>query len=218
MEVQFITHHTPRYTELDGVCMALKGGCRWVQLRMKEADDDTFMGTALQARMLCNAYGATLILDDRVHLVEPTGADGVHLGRHDMPVDEARRRLGPHRIIGGTANTIADIRRLWAAGADYIGCGPLRFTTTKKHLAPLLGIEGYRQLIGLMRQEGIRMPLIAIGGITEADLPMLSEAGVDGVAVSGSILRAENPQEEMGRICRENKFCGVQGARGVGGS
>ena len=193
MQIQLISHHNDRFDEAEGIRMALEGGCRWVQLRMKDADDDRMAQTARVARRLCDGYGATLILDDRVHLVEPTGADGVHLGRDDMPVDEARRRLGPHRIIGGTANTIDDIRRLWAQGADYIGCGPLRFTATKERLAPLLGFEGYRRLLGAMRREGIALPLIAIGGITASDLPRLQDIGVDGVAVSGYVLQADNP-------------------------
>ncbi len=197
MKVQFITHATARYNELEGIRMVLEGGCRWVQLRMKRADDDTFLATAIAARTLCTAYDATLILDDRVHLVLPAGADGVHLGRLDMAVDEARKVLGPHKIIGGTANTLDDIRRLSRLGADYIGCGPLRFTTTKDNLAPLLGFDGYRRLIARMRAEGITLPLVAIGGITEADLPQLAEAGADGIAVSGCVLNAPDPTNAM---------------------
>lgn len=197
MDIQFITHHNSRYSELEGMRLALEGGCRWVQLRMKEADDHTFLTTARAARTLCDAHGATLILDDRAHLVEAAGADGVHLGRLDMPIDEARRLLGAHRIIGGTANTMDDIRRLARAGADYIGCGPLRFTTTKQRLAPLLGFDGYRRIVGQMRREGIGLPLVAIGGITGADLPELSRIGVDGIAVSGSVLGAPHPTTAM---------------------
>ncbi|MBM6993624.1 MAG: thiamine phosphate synthase [Prevotella sp.] len=197
MQIQFISHHNERFDEVEGIRRALAGGCRWIQLRMKEADDDQMVATALQVRLLCTEYGATFILDDRVHLVGPTRADGVHLGRLDMPVDEARRLLGPDRIIGGTANTLDDIRRLARQGADYIGCGPLRFTTTKERLAPLLGFDGYRRLIGDMRCEGIRLPLIAIGGITAEDLPELRAIGVDGIAVSGCVLRADHPEHAM---------------------
>jgi thiamine-phosphate pyrophosphorylase len=197
MEVQFITHHTDRYTALDGIRLALAGGCRWIQLRMKEASDAEVIAVAREARMMCDAYGARLILDDRAHLVAETHADGVHLGRTDMPVDEARRLLGPDPIIGGTANTIDDIRRLDAMGADYIGCGPLRFTTTKARLAPLLGYDGYEALLSQMRHEGITLPLIAIGGVTADDLPTLARIGVAGIAVSGHVLRADDPIRAM---------------------
>ncbi len=197
MQVQFISHHNERFDEVEGIRLALAGGCRWIQLRMKGASDDEVVATALQVRQLCTEYGATFILDDRVHLVEPTRADGVHLGHLDMSVDEARLLLGPHRIIGGTANTLDDIRRLAQQGANYIGCGPLRFTTTKERLAPLLGFDGYRQLLLGMRREGISLPLIAIGGITADDIPQLLSVGVDGMAVSGFVLRADDPIHAM---------------------
>ena len=83
-----------------------------------------------------------------------------------MPVAEARKFLGEEYLIGGTANTMEDIRRLKQETADYIGCGPFRFTTTKKNLSPLLGLEGFRNIISGMREEGIRLPVCAIGGIT----------------------------------------------------
>ena len=197
MDVQFISNSTSRYSTLDGIRLALQGGCRWIQLRMKDADDETFLSTAKVARCLCRSYGAKLILDDRVALVEAACADGVHLGHLDMPLDEARQILGPNRIIGGTANTIEDIRRVASQGADYIGCGPLRFTTTKKNLAPLLGFDGYRRLLNAMHEENIYLPLVAIGGVTVDDLTELQRIGVSGIAVSGYVLNAPDPVEAM---------------------
>ena len=105
-------------------------------------------------------------------------------------------------IIGGTANTFDDIRRLAEQGADYIGCGPYRFTTTKQKLSPVLGLEGYGRLLQQMREAQIHVPLVAIGGITEADIPALLQTGVQGIALSGSILRDDNPAEAMRRVCR----------------
>ena len=148
--IQFITHTNSRYGYTDGARMALEGGCRWIQLRMKDATDDDVRPIAHEIRKLCTEYGAKFILDDRVNLVVETGADGVHLGKNDMPVDEARRVLGTHYIIGGTANTFDDIQRLARQGADYIGCGPFRFTTTKKNLSPILGLEGYQRIVKQM--------------------------------------------------------------------
>ena len=168
--LQFISHHNSRYGYIEGIRMALEGGCRWVQLRMKEADEATFLSTAQEAVALCRNYHARLILDDRVGMVKRVGADGVHLGRKDMPADEARTLLGPDLIIGGTANTIDDVRRLHRQSVDYIGCGPYRFTTTKQRLAPVLGLEGYRAIVEAMRRENILLPVVAIGGITRADL------------------------------------------------
>lgn len=154
--LQFITHQTERYTHIDSAKIALEGGCRWIQLRMKESTEEVFMTTAAEIKTLCRHYGATFIIDDNVMLARQIGADGVHLGRHDMPVDEARKILGKDYIIGGTANTIDDICRLSQQGADYIGCGPFRFTTTKKKLSPILGIEGYCDIILKMKERGSR--------------------------------------------------------------
>ena len=140
--VQFITHTTERYTYEDAARLALDGGCRWVQLRVKGPADDEVRPLAERVLALCRERGATLIVDDRVELAKAIGADGVHLGREDMPVAEARERLGEAFLIGGTANTFDDVERLCRAGVDYIGGGPLRFTTTKARLAPVLGHSG----------------------------------------------------------------------------
>ena len=195
--VQFITHFTERYSYLDSVKIALEGGCRWVQLRMKNADEQTMRKTAVEAMALCRTAGARFIIDDNVHLVKELGADGVHLGKNDMPVPQARELLGKGFIIGGTANTIEDVTALYAAGADYIGCGPFRFTTTKEKLSPVLGLEGYRRIVEAMRKNGINLPIVSIGGITLEDIPDIMATGVNGIALSGSVLRAEDPVEEM---------------------
>ncbi|MBO5205590.1 MAG: thiamine phosphate synthase [Prevotella sp.] len=200
--LQFISHYTERYSYLDSIRMALDGGCRWVQLRMKDAADDEVRRVAEEAQRWCRDAGATFIIDDRVEMVRQIGADGVHLGKNDMPVGEARALLGDNFIIGGTANTFDDIRSHYEAGANYIGCGPFRFTTTKKGLAPVLGLEGYTYLIKRAREEGINLPIVAIGGITAEDIPAIMSTGVNGVALSGTVLRAENPVEEMKKLIK----------------
>ena len=200
MELQFITHYTDRYSYTDSARMALEGGCRWIQLRMKDATPEEREQAALLTQQLCRRYGATFIIADDVDLVKKIGADGVHLGKNDLPIAEARRRLGPGFLIGGTANTFADVQAHAAAGADYIGCGPFRYTTTKKNLSPILGLEGYRDIVRQMREADIRLPIVAIGGITAADIPSLLATGVTGIALSGTILRAEDPVAETSSI------------------
>ncbi len=190
--IQFITHTNDRYDYLDGVRMALEGGCRWIQLRMKGASEEEILKTAESTRKLCRQYDAVFLLDDYVELVERTGADGVHLGKNDMPIDEARRLLGKDKIIGGTANTFEDVKRIYSAGADYIGCGPFHFTTTKKKLSPILGLDGYNRIIEQMNAYGINIPVIAIGGILLQDVSDIMQTGVSGVAISGAILNANN--------------------------
>lgn len=195
--IQFITHSNERYDHVEGAKLALQGGCRWIQLRMKDAMEIDFLRAAKKIRRLCDEYHATFILDDHVEWVGLTGADGVHLGKNDMPVDEARKMLGRNKIIGGTANTFEDVERLSRQGADYIGCGPFRFTTTKKNLSPVLGLEGYRDITAQMKAHDIQLPIVAIGGILHQDIPAIMLTGVTGIAVSGAILNAENPVEEM---------------------
>lgn len=200
MELQFITHFTATYSYYDAARMALEGGCRWIQLRMKDSPIDEIEQEALRIQQLCKSYQATFIIDDKVELVKKLHADGVHLGKNDMPIAEARKILGSGFIIGGTANTFEDIKMHYEAGADYIGCGPFRFTTTKKNLSPVLGLEGYRSIVAQMKEEGIRLPIVAIGGITYEDIPAIMETGVTGIALSGTILHAANPVSETQRI------------------
>lgn len=198
--LQFISHYNEKYSYLDSIGMALEGGCRWIQLRMKDAQKEEIRRTALVAQRMCREAGATFVIDDHVMIVKEIGADGVHLGKNDMPISEARKILGKDVIIGGTANTFEDILHHWRDGADYIGCGPFRFTTTKKGLAPVLGLEGYYDMTRRMKAEGITLPIVAIGGITADDIPDIMATGVTGVAISGTVLRAESPASEMRRL------------------
>ncbi len=199
-KVQFITDNRHGYSHTQAAEMALKGGCRWVQLRMKGATDAEIIEEGKQVAKLCKAYDATFIVDDKVHLVKELNADGVHLGKQDMPIRETREILGKEYIIGGTANTMDDIVRLNAEGADYIGCGPYRFTTTKENLSPTLGLNGYSQIVKGMREKGIHLPIVAIGGITEKDIPRLMRTGITGIALSSSVLRDNHPTNSMKEI------------------
>lgn len=198
--VQFITHCTDRYSYLDSARMALEGGCRWIQLRMKDHSLDEVEEIGRKVQALCKQYEAIFIIDDHVELAKKLQADGVHLGLKDMPVREARQVLGEEFLIGGTANTFEDIVQHWQGGADYIGCGPFRYTDTKKNLSPVLGLEGYASILRQMREADIPLPVVAIGGITRTDIPAILQTGVRGIALSGTVLRAEDPVQEMREI------------------
>ncbi len=200
--LQFISHQNERYSYLDSIRMALNGGCRWIQLRMKDASDDEVRPIAVEVQRMCRENGATFIIDDRVELVRELKADGVHLGLNDMPIAKARQILGKDFIIGGTANTFENVMAHYEASANYIGCGPYRFTTTKKNLSPILGLDGYRHIIELMRKNDINIPLIAIGGIEPEDIDDIFATGVTGIALSGTVLRADNPEEKMKQIIK----------------
>ncbi|MEG1903262.1 MAG: thiamine phosphate synthase [Bacteroidales bacterium] len=198
--LQFITHANSRFDTLQGAEQALKGGCRWIQLRMKDAPHGEILKTAIMLKKLCWDYQATFIIDDHVDICLQADLDGVHLGKTDMDPAEARRLLGEHKIIGGTANTFDDILRLADKGVDYIGLGPFRFTQTKKNLSPILGLEGYHTIFDLCRTHQIEIPVIAIGGITKNDIPALLQTGVSGIALSSTILEAEAPIQETQEI------------------
>lgn len=170
-----------------GLSDVLEGGCRWVQLRIKEADDGKFLSEALIISDLCKKYGAIFIIDDRVNLVKECRADGVHLGKSDMSLEDARKILGKGLIIGATANTFEDVIRSTQSGADYIGVGPYKFTTTKKNLSPILGDEGYKEILSKYKSLNTKVPLIAIGGIVMEDISKIKNIGFDGLAVSGLI-------------------------------
>ena len=196
--LQFITHYSEKYTYIDSARMALEGGCRWIQLRMKDTDTSLVEDTAIVIQQMCKDYGATFIVDDHVLLAKKINAGGVHLGKNDMPIAEARKALGNSFIIGGTVNSFEDIlNTLQSATPDYFGCGPFRFTATKKNLAPILGCEGYQAIVEKMKNMNINIPLIGIGGIEKSDIPMLLESGLTGIALSSSILKACNPIKEM---------------------
>ena len=200
VSLQFITHRTERYSYFESAQMALEGGCKWIQLRMKDASPAEIEEVALRLKPLCKEREAILILDDHVELAQKLELDGVHLGQSDMPIAQARQVLGEAFIIGGTANTFEDVVQHYRAGADYVGIGPFRFTTTKKNLSPVLGLEGYASILAQMEEQEINLPVVAIGGITCEDIPALLQTGVNGIALSGTILRAEDPVAETARI------------------
>lgn len=179
---------TPEAAEL-----ACQGGVRWVQLRVKNQPYASWKQLALETQAVCRRYGATLLINDNPRLAQEIGADGVHVGAADMPPAEARAMLGPTFIIGGTANTFAEVQRHAAAGVDYVGLGPFRFTRTKENLSPILGLAGYAEILRQCRAAGLTVPIIGIGGITLVDVGALLANGLHGVAVSGSIGHAENP-------------------------
>jgi len=170
---------------------------------MKLASDDEMREVAVAAKKICDGYGCTFLINDRVEIAAEVGAHGVHLGKEDMGVGLARRMLGPGRIIGGTANTLEDIREHCWQGADYIGLGPYRYTTTKKNLSPVLGLGGYQRIMDQLRREAITIPVVAIGGIGKADAATLLEAGLHGVAFSGMLVHAE----DRPGIVKELKQC-----------
>jgi thiamine-phosphate pyrophosphorylase len=207
----FITMDDAPARPLEQIEAACEAGVRLIQLRMKETSDEVVLRTALAAKEICKRWGSRLIINDRVNVAEAVGADGAHVGKGDMTVCEARRLLGRDKLIGGTANTVEDIREHYLGGADYIGLGPYRHTTTKKSLSPILGLEGYRQVMRALEAERIAIPVMAIGGIGVEDVGPLIEVGVYGVAFSGMLVNAADQGAMVNaleaEIFKTNQLC-----------
>lgn len=186
-KLQFISQETEKLTHLQGIQKACEAGVKWIQLRVKDKNEDEVLELAKAAKQICSLHDCCLIINDYPLIAKKAGANGVHLGKEDMSVAEARKILGNDFIIGGTANTIEDIELHSESGADYVGVGPFKFTATKKKLSPLLGLEGYKKIINECMKRNISAPIIAIGGIEINDVKDIMRTGVYGIAVSGLI-------------------------------
>lgn len=202
-QLHYISQPPENGTHLTAIEKVLQAGGQWIQLRVKEQSEEVVLELAIQASRLCEKYGAKLIVNDYPELALKSGAYGVHLGLNDMPVAQARGILGKDKCIGGTANTFADICRRVEEGADYIGLGPFRFTTTKQNLSPVLRLEGYKQLMQQVLDAGIKLPIIAIGGIKTQDISSILQTGIYGIAVSGLLTQHTDPSENISLIYQE---------------
>lgn len=204
-KIQYITQSKTENLILDEVKTVLKAGIDWVQLRVKN-DSLDILPLAQQVKQLTDEYKATLIINDRVALAKQIDADGVHLGLDDMPIDEARKVLGENKIIGGTANTLADAKNVELLGGDYIGLGPFRPTTTKQKLSPILGIEGFKSIIPKTETYGwdilnFNIPIVAIGGLQTEDVKLLKQqTAIYGVALSSLIYNSKQKKQLISQL------------------
>jgi thiamine-phosphate pyrophosphorylase len=201
--LQFITQGNIAQMHINQIEKALEGGCRWVQLRMKDFEEETILETAEKVRKITRNAGAKLIINDRVNVAKAVKADGVHLGKNDLSPLKARAILGNRFIIGATANTFGDIEKLSKQPVDYLGVGPFRFTDTKKNLSPVIGLEGYAKLVKQCREAKINIPMVAIGSVGSADVKDLLDTGMFGVAVSSAIAKAENSVEATRKVIKK---------------
>ena len=176
----------PHTDQVQALCSA---GVDWVQLRAKEMSDQELESIAFECMIRCREIGSTFVLNDRLDLALRLGADGVHLGKLDTPWAEARERAGAGFLIGGTVNSVDDAERAVASGVlDYVGVGPLKFTHTKKNLAPVLVESDWRAILETLGD----LPSYAIGGIEPADIPEVLALGVTGAAICSVLYRKPN--------------------------
>ena len=195
-KLQYISQGTTVAQQLENIQLALDAGCEWIQLRFKNATEKELCKVAEKAKIICVNYKAIFIINDNVELTKKIEAHGVHLGLQDTSPITARVILGKDKIIGGTANTLTDVMKRVEEKCNYVGLGPFCFTTTKEKLSPILGIEGYKIIMGELNKTNIHMPIYAIGGITLADVGTIINTGVHGIAISGIISRSSQADKK----------------------
>lgn len=187
-KLQYISQGSSLEVQEKNIRKALDSGAKWIQVRWKNTPEKDFIRLCEISKKLCADYQAVCIINDHVRIAKDVDAEGVHLGLNDMSVEKARHILGENKIIGGTANTFTDVLQRMVERCDYIGLGPLRFTSTKEQLSPILGFEGYGEIINNLKEKSIEIPKIfAIGGVVLEDIKQLQQIGIYGVAVSGQI-------------------------------
>lgn len=184
-----------RYDHAALAGLAARGGATAVQFREKRTW--TTRELIATARRMRGAVGgrARVIVDDRADVALAAGADGVHLGRHDLPPAVARRILGPEALVGGTANSLVEAVAAAAAPVDYLGVGPVYGTRSKAAPAPALGPEGLAAIV-----RAVAKPVVAIGNITPPRVPEVLDAGAAGVAVLAAVVTAPDPEEATRRF------------------
>lgn len=173
---------------LEVVREALRGGAPAVQLRNKGDSTRQLLALGHALRQATRETGALLFVNDRLDLALAVEADGVHLGPHDLPVRAVRRVAPPGFLIGRSADDPEVARTAVAEGADYIGCGTVYPTSTKRDVGDVIGLDGLRCVIG-----AVSVPVVAIGGITPDRAPELAATGATGVAVVGALMAAADP-------------------------
>ncbi|MDO7172111.1 thiamine phosphate synthase [Mariniflexile sp. AS56] len=183
-KLHYISQGSTPKEHLDNIQKACTSGAELVQLRLKNVSEKKILKLAKEVRDITSHFQTRLIINDHYKIAKEVKADGVHLGKTDICPSIARKHLYTWQIIGGTANTLQDCEALIEKQVDYIGLGPFKFTTTKEHLSPVLGLNGYAAIIDALKTE---TPIIGVGGITLEDVTAILETGISGVAVSGEI-------------------------------
>ena len=179
----------PGETLVEVVETLLKAGVTCVQLREKEAEDALILQEAQELKELCHRYGVPFLVNDRPDLAQAVGADGVHVGQEDTGLVEARNLLGANALLGGSAHTVEEALAAQAAGADYLGCGAV-FGSGTKHNVSQMSLETLTALC-----QAVDIPVVAIGGVSLDNLPLLAGTGIAGVAVISGLFAAADKTE-----------------------
>lgn len=197
-KLQYISQGFTKAEQELNIRKALDNGIKWIQVRWKNTPENEFIRLCEISKKLCADNQSVCIINDYAQIAKDIDADGVHLGLKDTSIEISRQILGKNKIIGGTANSISDVLQRMNESCDYIGLGPLRFTSTKEQLSPILGFEGYQKIIQTLKEKSLEIPKIfAIGGVVLKDIELLQQIGIYGVAVSGQITNQPSITKEF---------------------
>jgi thiamine-phosphate pyrophosphorylase len=180
---------------VDLATLAVAGGADAIQYRDKHSSMRQVLQTARHLRDICHRANVALIINDRIDVAMAVDADGVHLGQNDVPIAVARELLGADKLIGGSASTLEEARQVEQDGADYIGCGHIFPTQSKDKPYPARGTDFLREVCA-----DVKIPVIAIGGITIDNAPQVLAAGASGIAVIGTVSHAPDPREATRKL------------------
>lgn len=194
-------HQTGGRPLLDVVHAALVGGVRLIQLREKDLCSADLYRLALEVCDLTRSYGARLLINDRLDIALASGADGVHLGVGSLPVDVARRLLGPHMVIGYSAHGLAEVQQAQADGADFVTFGPVYATPSKAGYGEPCGVTQLAEAARILK-----IPVFALGGIKTANSAAVMATGASGIAVISAILSAADPQAAAASLLKKIEY------------
>lgn len=181
---------TGEKTLIQQVKEALEAGITFLQLREKHLSEKEFLREAVEIKRLTDQYQIPFVINDNIEIAQKTGADGVHVGQDDMPVEEVRKILGEDKIIGVSAHNVEEAVRAEQGGADYLGVGAVHTTATKENTSAV-SMEEMKKIC-----QTVSIPVVAIGGIKKNNMNVLSGTGVDGIAVVSAIFAAKNIKKE----------------------
>ncbi|MGN7987601.1 thiamine phosphate synthase [Pedobacter sp. 22226] len=189
---QYITHDIPHLSHIEQVQLACEAGAKWIQYRCLSKTDEELLQDINAIAEICDDWGTTLIVTNHVHLNGKADIQGFHIEDMNADFTVLRKLVGNDITLGGSANTLENLIRLASEGADYAGFGPYAVTETKPNDYPLLDLEGYQQVIRELKEKGIDLPVLAVGGVKIYNVEALMQTGVYGIAVSGAVNFADD--------------------------
>jgi len=191
-KLHYITHDIPHLTHIEQAQNACEAGAKWVQYRCLSQVDHELLNDINSIAEICDDWGTTLIVTNHIHLNGKADIQGFHIEDMNADFTALRKLVGNDITLGGSANTPENLIRIAEEGADYAGLGPYASSETKPNNYPLITVEKYKSIIGVLSDLEIKMPVLAVGGIKIYDVNALMQSGIYGVAVSGAINFADD--------------------------